>query len=270
MVDTGAKPVLLGSAFAARLGLTGSKLAPAPYQIVSATETVEAVLGVSLHPMEFVLSTGASCDQVTVLKKVLVSKAQEYDVLLGQDVLFQIGAVIDGWQGQFLYHPDYRNDNPRMAAIPLMHPTRTRGPYHFNRTSTCHMALASWTELLPSSYDSDGDDEDLPTVVAHSATPSVADFRIQEVAQALGGLTTQAANLYRQALLMPSALAALSPSSNAIKQTQFNAPSGRSSLRPLSCTPVRLQPDPDGYVVLDLFSGISTQLQACLRNGLPI
>ena len=55
-----------------------------------------------------------------VYSTVLVSKAQDYDVLLGQDVLFPIGAVVDNWQGQLLYHPDYRTDGVRLAAIPLL------------------------------------------------------------------------------------------------------------------------------------------------------
>ena len=270
LVDTGAKPVLLSSAFAARLGLIGPKLGPAPYQIVSATETVEAVLGISLHPVKFVFSTGASCDQVTVLTKVLVTKAQDYDVLLGQDVLFQIGAVIDGWQGQFLYHPDYINDNPRMAAIPFIHPTFTRQAHRPCRAVPCHTALASWPAHPPLLYDSDRDDEDLPTVVAGVATPTFAEFRVQEVAEALRSLTTRATTLYYQALLVPPVLTALPQDLKDSIHDLFTPPSGWAPLRPLSRTPVRLQPKPDGYVVLDLFSGISTQLQACLRNGLAI
>ena len=121
-IDTGAKPVLIGSSFATLLGLTQASLAPAPYQIVSATETIETVLGISTDPIEFIFYTGFAADTTSVLATVLVSKAQDYDVLLGQDVLFQIGAVVDHSQGQFMYHPEYSTDGVRLSSIPLLRP----------------------------------------------------------------------------------------------------------------------------------------------------
>ena len=100
MVDSGAKPVMLGANFAARLGLTKSTLVKAPYQIVSATETVESVLGMSAEPFRFVFCTGSLSDTVEIQATVLVSKAHDYDVLLGQDVLYEVGAIIDSWAGK--------------------------------------------------------------------------------------------------------------------------------------------------------------------------
>ena len=273
MIDTGAKPVMIGSAFAALLGLVGSKLGPAPYKIVSATETVEAVLGVSLQPVEFVFSTGSAHESITVHTPVLVLKAQAYDVLLGQDILFQIGAIVDMWQNQLFYHPDIKTDGSRLAAIPMIHPMRSRGASRRTRrvAATCHAAFPSNPSFSPVSYDSDNDEEEFSAIVCQPALAISPSLAPTATTMALQRLSTAANQLYHQAKATASPLTRV----KAVHSVAMPLPASvhhavRPTVRPLLQSTVHLQPNASGYVVLDLFSGISTQLRVCLQNGLRI
>ena len=194
MIDTGAKPVMIGSGFAAQIGLTKARLSPAPYQIFSATEIIESVLGVSSDPIEFVFSTGSATDTTSICATVLVPKAQDYDVLLGQDVLFQIGAVVDHWQGQFLYHPDYRTYGVRLAAIPLLRPQIS--PYASRHcVPVCSIVEGPLTLPTPFTYDSNGDEEES---VEAPLSPTIQ-HRARQAAPAFRRLVIRAAELYSQA-----------------------------------------------------------------------
>ena len=301
MVDTGAKPILLGASFAAQLGLTESKLVPAPYRIISATETLESVLGMSSDPIEFVFSNGSAADVTSIWSHVLVSKARDYDVLLGQDIIFPIGGIVDGWQGQFIYHPEYLSDGVRTASIPLLRPRfqSTAAPKvhaatplksnHIHEGAELLMQLqltsssfsttpvsniiqrgqSSWDfDDLPVSPDSDDDEEEASASVPCYAVGS----HLQHARQVHNTLALRAAELYAQATASvqhcPQVADVLPHLSRvpAVLPTHLN----NATVRPINRSVNGMQPDPGGYVILDLFSGISTQLHACLKNGMRI
>ena len=210
----------------------------------------------SADPVRFVFSTGATGDTTTVTARVLVSKAQDYDVLLGQDVLFQIGAVIDGWQGQFHYHPDYRTDGVRLAAIPLLRPRlHARSAMRLPRLAlVCSASSTSSSITPPLSYDSDGDEEERAAILIATRP------RLQPVQLFPPFQVPPATELYIKAAATPFPFPRLQPV----------VPTSHPHLRPIQRDLVPLPPASTGYVILDLFSGISTQLRACLHNNMKI
>ena len=119
LLDTGAKPVLLGANFAQALGITPADLDPPPYQLVTATQAIESVQGITKQPLDFYFNPGDQSDAIKVSIKVLVGPANNYDVLVGADQLMLIGGIVDAWQQCFHYHPDYAIDGIRLASIPF-------------------------------------------------------------------------------------------------------------------------------------------------------
>ena len=87
LLDSGAKPVILGKQFARALGIKTTDLDPPPYSLVTALQSVESVYGITKEPVSFHFKPGHPDDAATLAIKVLVGPATNYDVLLGADLL---------------------------------------------------------------------------------------------------------------------------------------------------------------------------------------
>ena len=198
MVDTGAQPVILGAMFSAKLGLFGSKLKPSPCDIVSATGSIERVLGMSASPVEFQFHEANAGCITSLFVSVLVFKATDYDVLLGQDVLVPIGGDVLNWKGQLVYHPDFRTDGDREISIPFRKPKLTSA---LSFVAGCNLQAGAAT-FMPTYreptalYDSDADAEE----PISSPAPKHILPRLQSLQHSTDKLAITAARLYRHAV----------------------------------------------------------------------
>jgi hypothetical protein len=96
LLDTSVEPVILGVQFTKKMGMLDSKLWKSMRQIRIASGNVEEVLGESsdLIALNFNESTDR---EFCLYVKCLVTKATNYDVLIGQEALFPPGFTIDYW-----------------------------------------------------------------------------------------------------------------------------------------------------------------------------
>ena len=142
----------------------------------------------------------------------------------------------------------------RLASIPLMRPRikSVRSPIVRRPEPVCTITFSSSTLPPLQIYDSDGDEEEVLPARASQSRPN-------RISTAPMTTTTE---LYTQA-----AAVARHPK---LQHNGRPPPPKQSHLRPIHSRTVRLQPDPSGYVVLDLFSGLSIALRAWLQNGMRI
>jgi hypothetical protein len=114
MLDTGAVPVIFSTRMAARVGLIGSFVRPARVSIILASGTVEEAFGeaVSAVKLRFRNSDTSFMEYSTV---PLITPGSGYDVILGRQFQYHVGAVIDNFLGQFSYRPMYAEDSSSLV-----------------------------------------------------------------------------------------------------------------------------------------------------------
>lgn len=96
LLDIGAQPVIIGGTLAARLKLTGTALQKSAWSIRTASGSVESVNGETLDTVNLAFKPGTR-DEVVLKVKCLVTKATNYDILIGMEALFPPGFCIDTW-----------------------------------------------------------------------------------------------------------------------------------------------------------------------------
>ncbi len=120
LLDTGAQLMILGSQFAKKIGMLDSKLQKFMWQIHIANGNVEEVLGESSDLIPFNFNEGA--DQELCLKvRCLVTNATQYNVFIGQEVLFPLGFTIDNWFKHAYYRMDRETYGHHLGYIPLIY-----------------------------------------------------------------------------------------------------------------------------------------------------
>ncbi|GJP34393.1 hypothetical protein CLOM_g18840 [Closterium sp. NIES-68] len=123
IIDTGASQVLVGRRLAERLGLhQAENVTPERVRIQTAEGGVGKWLPRSLRPQEVVLAPGSE-DEARIRVHCLVSDSDDYDLLLGMDLLYKVGAVVDTWAERVQYQPRYwdagmQRDEHTAAILP--------------------------------------------------------------------------------------------------------------------------------------------------------
>jgi hypothetical protein len=110
MVDTGAVPVILSTCMATQLGLVGSFVRPARVSIILASGTVEEAYGeaVSAVTLRF---RNQDCSYTVYDTIPLITPGSGYDVILGREFQYHVGAVVDSFLGRFSYRTLYGMDD---------------------------------------------------------------------------------------------------------------------------------------------------------------
>jgi hypothetical protein len=110
MLDTGAVPVIFSTRMASRVGLVGPYIRPARVSIILASGTIEEAFGeaVSAIKLRFRNSDDTFMEYSTV---PLITPGSGYDVILGRQFQYHVGAVIDNYLSRFSYRPRYAEDN---------------------------------------------------------------------------------------------------------------------------------------------------------------
>ncbi|GJP84708.1 hypothetical protein CLOP_g14758 [Closterium sp. NIES-67] len=136
IIDTGASQVLVGRRLAERLGLHREEnVTPEGVRIQTAEGGAGKWLPRTLRPQEVVLAPGAE-DETRIRVHCLVSDSDDYDLLLGMELLYKIGAVVDTWTEKVTYQPRYwdhelSHEESLAVALParfLRSPPGYRGP----------------------------------------------------------------------------------------------------------------------------------------------
>ena len=93
LLDTGAQPVMLGRRLANELGLGPHDLDPCPFTIATSFGGTEQPAGLTKEPLRLQFKVGA--DSYTyVAVRCVVTSAITYDILLGQQALYQLVSVM--------------------------------------------------------------------------------------------------------------------------------------------------------------------------------
>ncbi len=94
LFDTGAQPLILGVQFTKKMGMLDSNLQNSMWQIRTASESVEEVLGESLDLITLKFNEGI--DQELCLQvRCLVTSGISYDMFIRQEALFPSSSTID-------------------------------------------------------------------------------------------------------------------------------------------------------------------------------
>ncbi|CAI7862413.1 unnamed protein product [Closterium sp. NIES-54] len=107
IIDTGASQVLIGRRLAERLGLHQEDMVTREgVRIQSAEGGVGKWLPKTRRPQEIVLAPGSE-DEARIRVHCLISDSDNYDLLLGMELLYKAGAAVDTWTEQVTYQPRY-------------------------------------------------------------------------------------------------------------------------------------------------------------------
>ncbi|CAI7733511.1 unnamed protein product [Closterium sp. NIES-54] len=107
IIDTGASQVLVGRRLAERLGLhRAENVTPEGVRIQTAEGGDGTWLPRTIRPQEVVLAPGRA-EETRIRVHCLVSDLEDYDLLLGMELLYKVGAVVDTWAERVTYQPLY-------------------------------------------------------------------------------------------------------------------------------------------------------------------
>lgn len=119
LIDSGAKPVILGRQVRVALGLSGDRLKECNMRLTTAAGTKELVFGITRRPMCIVFNAKTP-DECEVWTQCVVTNADNYDVLLGADATFKPGMGYDLYAEVAFYKPGWaRGDYARMTTISI-------------------------------------------------------------------------------------------------------------------------------------------------------
>ena len=104
LLDTGAQPVMIGRRLADELHITANDLEPCPFMIATSVGGTERASGMTREALCLQFKVGS--DAYTYLSvKCVVTGAQTYDILLGQQALYPIGFGHDSWTEKAWFRP---------------------------------------------------------------------------------------------------------------------------------------------------------------------
>jgi hypothetical protein len=150
LLDTGAQPVILGIAFATKIGVLHSNLQKLRWQIRTASGSIEEVLGETLTLLTLSFNSGTE-EELLFQVRCLVTNASSYDILIGQEALFPPGFTIDNWLEHAYYRVDWEADGLHLGYIPLdLHGDYTPAAHHcvLKEANTILYILSSLQEWI--------------------------------------------------------------------------------------------------------------------------
>jgi hypothetical protein len=118
LLNTCAQPVIFKVQFAKKMGMLNSKLQKSMRQICIPNGSVEEVLGESSNLIALNFNEG-TYQELCLQVKCLVTNATNYDVFIGQKVMFPPSFTIDNWFEHAYYRVDWEIDGHHLGYIPL-------------------------------------------------------------------------------------------------------------------------------------------------------
>ena len=94
LMDTGAQPVMLEKRLAVELGLVASDLDSCPFMVATSLGGTEQPREITKEPLRLRFQVGSDAYAYTVVRCV-VTNAETYDILVGQQALYPIGFGLD-------------------------------------------------------------------------------------------------------------------------------------------------------------------------------
>ena len=96
LMDTGAQPVMLGKKLVAELGLRAFDLDSCPFMVATSLGGTEQPRGITKEPLLLRFQVGSDAYAYTTIRCV-VTNAETYDILVGQQALYPIKFGLDNW-----------------------------------------------------------------------------------------------------------------------------------------------------------------------------
>ena len=95
MMDSGAQLVMIGKKLTQELGLAAKDLAPCPFTIVTSVGYVERATGYIQEPLQLSFRVKPGDPPAPLLLRCTMTNATNYDILVGQQVLYPLGFGLD-------------------------------------------------------------------------------------------------------------------------------------------------------------------------------
>ncbi len=139
LLDISVQLMILGVQFAKKMDMLDSKLRKSMWQVCTVSGSLEEVLGESsdLIALNFNESTN---HELYLQVRCLVTSSTNYDVLIGQEVMFPLGFIIDNWFEHAYYRVDCENDGHHLGYIPL--------DLHGNHSPMVHHCMLKETHTI--------------------------------------------------------------------------------------------------------------------------
>jgi hypothetical protein len=97
MMDSGAKPIMIGKKLAQKLRLTADNLAPCPVTIVTSIGHVERATSYTREPLHFSFRMKPGDPLAHLFLRCAVVDATNYYILVGQQAFYPLGFGLDNW-----------------------------------------------------------------------------------------------------------------------------------------------------------------------------
>jgi hypothetical protein len=256
LLDYGADSVITGRAGARQMGLKPNMMDLGAVALRVAdggtTRALTRAFNRTKHPVEFVFNPKTP-DETKVLSHVIVVNSEDADTLLGMSVLGKIGLTTNPYKGRVKYYVNWREPNARKAYLKSTFPVDRPSPAFAASGSgqVIEVVNAASAVQLPPPLDSPRNE---------FATTSTQ-FRLRAHRSQLAPEITSIMYRSKQALTV-----------NVPVPPRVADPYGH--LRPLDARLVDIFSMPaaqeEGFVVVELFSGISVTTEALLRAGVKI
>lgn len=105
ILDSGAQPMMIDNQLAKDLGLCNADLEQCPFTIVTSVGGTEKAMGYTRHPLQLMFGVGVGPLFSHVSLQCDVSGATNYDILVGQYVLYPLGFGVDNWTEEAWIRP---------------------------------------------------------------------------------------------------------------------------------------------------------------------
>ncbi|CAI7742404.1 unnamed protein product, partial [Closterium sp. NIES-54] len=119
VVDTGAQSVLIGKKLTEQLRAQGElEIVSKGILIMTADGGPPKWMPCTREPIEITLRPGEK-GETKIRVQCGLTESEDYDILLGMELLFKIGTMICTWEEQVLYRPDFREEGKELSELPV-------------------------------------------------------------------------------------------------------------------------------------------------------
>ncbi|CAI7818818.1 unnamed protein product [Closterium sp. NIES-54] len=119
VVDTGAQSVLIGKKLTEQLRAQGElEIVSKGILIMTADAGAPKWMPCTREPIEITLRPGEK-GETKIRVQCGLTESEDYDILLGMELLFKIGTMICTWEEQVLYRPDFREEGKELSELPV-------------------------------------------------------------------------------------------------------------------------------------------------------
>eukprot|EP00245_Coleochaete_scutata_P000413 TRINITY_DN1051_c1_g2_i1.p1 TRINITY_DN1051_c1_g2~~TRINITY_DN1051_c1_g2_i1.p1 ORF type:complete len:432 (+),score=59.32 TRINITY_DN1051_c1_g2_i1:132-1298(+) len=255
ILDSGAQPLILGRRTAQALGLTSADIVVAPFRIHTSMGATERPLGVTREPVYLHFLSGMP-DATSIASVAVVTEADTYDILIGTQIMYPLGIMIDFWRETVHIRPGWQRGEDRVAILPSLFiydpastDTRTLGGTFFSFSSQLEIDAFMAPEV------------DTPPEEAHTPPiPSPIPHGSERDLPPPWGDRTSLHDTSSQAVATAWRQGWRDTDPPAVR-------GGPPRMSPLDSSPVLLSGHESGLVVFEPFGGMCAGLSALLETG---